>query len=64
MDFNYTGQSETGDFYTPYKTLGAAVTAAPNGCTLNLKTGSHAETLTISKPLQLLPYNGPVTVGH
>ena len=64
VDFNYTGQTETGDYYTPYKTLGAAVNAAPNGCALNLKTGSDAETLSISKPLQLLPYNGPVTVGH
>jgi hypothetical protein len=67
VDFNYAGQPslpETGDFYTPYNTLVEAVNAAPDGCTLNLKTGSHAETLTISKPLQLQAYNGLVTIGR
>lgn len=67
VDFNYAGLPslpETGDYYTPYNTLAEAVNAAPAGCTLNLKAGSHAETLTISKPLQLQAYNGLVTIGH
>lgn len=66
VDFNYLGAPslpETGEFYEPFDTLREAVDAAPPGCTLILKTGSRAETLTISKPLTLEAYNGPVTIG-
>jgi hypothetical protein len=63
VDFNYVG-TRTGDFYTPYNTMAEAVSAAPVGCTLNLKAGSRAETLTISKQLTLEAYNGPATVGQ
>ena len=63
IDFNYAGV-ESGGFSTPYNTLAEGVNAASAGCILHLKTGSSAETLTISKQLVLETYNGPVTIGQ
>lgn len=67
VDFNYPGQpslAPPGNFYTPFNTLAAAVASAAPGCTLILKPGSLAETITISKPLTLEAYRGPATVGR
>ncbi|MCI0540027.1 MAG: hypothetical protein L0Z50_32880 [Verrucomicrobiales bacterium] len=67
VDFNYAGSAsvrETGEFYEPFNTLSEAVNAAAPGCTLLLKTGARAESLTISKPLTLEAYNGLVTIGR
>lgn len=67
VDFNALGQPsfpETGYFNEPFNTLGEAVSSANPGCTLNLKTGSRAEMLTISKSLMLDAYGGPATIGH
>ena len=67
VDFNYPGQpslSETGLFDTPFNTLAEAVNAASAGCTINLKTGSRTEAITIAKPLNLEAYYGSVTIGQ
>lgn len=67
VDFYYRGQpslSETGMFDTPFNTLAEAVNAASPGCTINLKAGSLAEVLTITKPLTLEAYYGAVTIGQ
>lgn len=67
VDFSYPGEpsfNETGLFYTPFNTLAEAVNAASVGCTINLKTGSRAEAITITKQLQLEAYYGPVTIGQ
>jgi hypothetical protein len=65
--FNYPGQptsGENGFFNTPFNTLAEAVNAASAGCTINLKSGSRAETISITKQLQLEAYYGPVTIGQ
>jgi hypothetical protein len=64
--FNYAGQpalTEDGFFDTPFNTLAEAVNAAPSGCTINLKSGSQAEVITIIKALTLDAFYGPVTIG-
>jgi hypothetical protein len=64
VDFGFTGTQQNGTFANPYKTLAAGVNAATYGGTLHLKTGSSSETLTISKAVTLVDYNGPATIGH
>lgn len=66
-DFNYPGQptqTEDGRFYTPYNTLAEVVNAAAPGCTINLKAGSRNESITITKPLNLEAFYGPVMIGQ
>jgi hypothetical protein len=67
VDFNYPGEpslSENGLFRTPFNTLAEAVQYASAGCTINLKAGSRAEAITITKPLKLEAYYGAVTIGR
>jgi hypothetical protein len=67
VDFNAPGLPsvpETGSFYEPFNTLIEAISSVPLGCTLNLKAGSSPEVVTISKPLTLDAYYGPVTIGQ
>jgi hypothetical protein len=67
VDFNYPGQpsfDENGGFSTPFNTLAEAVSAVSPGCRINLKTGSRAEAITITKQLQLEAYYGWVTIGQ
>ena len=67
VDFNYAGTPslpETGEFYEPFNTLSEVVNAANPGCTIILKAGSRAESITITKPLKLEAYNGVVIVGQ
>jgi hypothetical protein len=67
VDFNAPGLPsfpETGYINQPFNTLAEAVSSATAGCTLNLKVGSRAEVLTISKPLTLEAYYGPATIGR
>jgi hypothetical protein len=63
IDFGYSGDTY-GTVDYPYKTLAEAVAEATPGCVLNLRAGSTAETITISKSLTLRPYDGPVTIGQ
>ncbi len=55
---------ETGFFYAPYNTIEEAVANAMPGCRLNLKAGSSSAALTITKPLTLDAFYGPVTLGQ
>lgn len=67
VDFSYGGAPalpETGEFHTPFSTLSQAVIAAPPGCTVLLKPGAPGEPITITKPLTLEAYAGPVTLGR
>jgi len=63
VDFGYAG-SENGTFAFPFNTLAEGTNAVSYGGTLNFKTGSSAATATISKPMTLKAYNGPVTIGQ
>jgi M6 family metalloprotease-like protein len=63
VDFSYTGSPQTGTFSNPYNTIAAGIAAASYGGTLHLKTGTSSETPTITKPLKIVGYNGPATVG-
>ena len=63
-DFNYLGQLEFGTFDSPFKTFARALSAASYGGFLHIKTGSTAETATISKHMTIGTYNGPVTIGR
>jgi hypothetical protein len=67
VDFSYGGAPalpETGEFHTPFNTLTEAVAAAPPDCTIILKPGALSEAITVTKPLTLEAYTGPVTVGR
>ncbi len=63
VDFNFTG-SQSGTFDNPYNTMAAGVNATPYGGTLHLKQGTSAESLTITKLMSIVGYNGPATVGR
>ena len=64
VDFNYTGSTQNGTFANPYKTMAAGIAAASYGGTLHLKTGTSSEMPTITKPLKIVGYNGPATIGQ
>lgn len=67
LDFNapdLPAAPEKGFFYAPFRNLEEAVASATPGCTLNLKAGSSPVTLTITKPLTLDAFYGPVTLGR
>ena len=64
VDFQFNG-TELGTFVQPFNTLGEAVNAASHGGTVKFKqSGASAETLTISKRLNLQAVGGPVTIGQ
>lgn len=62
VDFNYTGYM-SGAFDQPFNTMSLGVSSVTYGGILHIKTGSSSETLTITKPMKIITYNGPVTVG-
>lgn len=67
VDFSYGGAPslpETGEFHAPFNTLTEAVIAAPPGCTVILKPGALSGAITVTKPLTLEAYAGPVTLGR
>ena len=64
VDFQYSG-AETGTFAQPFNTLAEGVNAVSRGGTVKFKqSGTSAETLSISKPLNLQALGGPVTIGN
>lgn len=64
VDFHYTG-TELGTFALPFNTLGEAASAASFGGAVKFKLGgTSAETLSISKRLNLQALGGPVTIGQ
>jgi M6 family metalloprotease-like protein len=64
VDFNFTGSPQTGTFSNPFNTIAAGIAAASYGGTLHLKTGTSSETPTIIKPMKIVNYNGPATIGN
>jgi len=63
VEFQYSG-AETGSFAQPFNTLAEGVNAASRGGTIKFKQGgTSAETLSISKALDLQALGGPVTIG-
>lgn len=62
VDFPYVGP-ESGSFSTPYNTVAEAIARIVYGGTVNFKTGSSSETPTITTPMTLKAFNGPVTIG-
>jgi hypothetical protein len=64
VDFAYRGQDESGTFSSPFNTLAEGVAAVPAGATLRIKAGSTAETPTLTKPMSIIAYGGPVILGH
>jgi hypothetical protein len=67
VDFVYPGFPffpELGIFNYPYNTLAEGVSQVAYGGTIHFKTGSSTETRTISTPMTLQTFNGPVTIGH
>ncbi|MCX6925214.1 MAG: hypothetical protein NT154_18685, partial [Verrucomicrobia bacterium] len=67
VDFNYAGlpfNAEDGSFVWPFNTLSEGITAVTAGGNISIKSGSHRETGTFSKPATLRSYNGWATVGR
>ena len=62
VDFDYTG-IEAGTSELPFNTLAEGVNAAASGATVNIVSGSTAETPTISNPMTLKASGGNVTIG-
>ena len=63
VDFSFTGP-QSGTFANPYNTMAAGTAAVSFGGILHLKTGRSSETPKITKPMQVVGYNGPATVGN
>jgi len=67
VDFNYSG-AQDGTYLNPYSTLAQGVTAVSSGGTIAINSSiqpsdSH-ETMTISKPMTIMSFSGPATIGH
>jgi len=64
VDFNYGGSSQSGTYATPYSTLAQGTNAVATGGNIWIRSaGSSAETMTITKRMQINAYNGAATVG-
>lgn len=63
VDFAHTG-FENGNFPTPFNTLAEGADAVAYDRTIHVKAGTTPETATINKPLHIVSYGGPATIGH
>ena len=63
VDFSYTGLGY-GTFDRPFNTLALGLLAVSDGGVLHIKTGTSAETATMSKRMTLQAFNGLVTIGQ
>lgn len=63
VDFNNQGCRQFGNFLFPFGLLQFGVHRVGNGGTINIKTSTSSETLTITKPCTLKAYNGMVVIG-
>lgn len=63
VDFNHPGPLYLGSFDDPYATLADGVNSVGVRGTVRIKAGSRNETATISKPMTLEAFGGPVTLG-
>ena len=65
VDYNYTGSTQNGTYYAPYKTFAQAVAAVPSGGQVWFRTsGSKDETLTVTNAMSVHALFGPVTIGQ
>ena len=64
VDFSYGGSTQDGKFASPYKTLAGGVSAVPSGGTIAIKPGLSHETMTISKPMEIIAIGGATTIGQ
>lgn len=65
VDFNYGGFLQFGTFTFPYSTLAQGTNGVPVGGTILIKTsGSTPETMTISKPMTIVAFDGLATIGR
>ena len=63
VDFNYNGSPQSGTLSNPFNTMAAGISGVSYGGTLHLKTGASAETPVVTKPMKIVGYNGPASVG-
>ena len=65
VDFNFMGSPNKGTYANPYGTLAQGVTGVSPGGTIIFKTaGTSAETMKITKPMNMNVNDGQVTIGH
>jgi hypothetical protein len=64
VDFNYTVGTEDGTYARPYDTLAKGTNTVPSGGTIAIKPGSSPETMTMSKPMDIIAVGGAATIGH
>jgi hypothetical protein len=64
VDFSYPGPTEDGTYDHPFNTLAKGVSHVASGGTINIKPGASTETLTISKPMDIVAFGGVATIGH
>jgi hypothetical protein len=67
VDFNYTGP-QNGSYQLPFETLALGVTTVASGGTISIKANvqpsTSPETMTITKPMTILSFHGPATIGR
>jgi hypothetical protein len=68
VDFNFKNSPQLGTYPNPFQTLAQGVAAVPNGETIAFKAivqpSASQETMTISKPMNLIAVGGPATIGQ
>jgi subtilase family serine protease len=65
VNFNYTGSTQNGTYFEPFKTLAGGVNAVISGGTIIIETaGSSSETMTITKPMNIIAQDGAATIGN
>lgn len=63
VDFTYMGP-QNGTFQMPFETLATAVSVVAKGGTISIKPGLSHETMTISKPMNIVAFGGAATIGQ
>jgi subtilase family serine protease len=65
VDYTYIGATNDGTYNYPFTTLAQGVSAvSASGNIWFRNAGSKAETMTITKPMQIRAFNGAATVGN
>lgn len=62
VNFSAFGYQDGSESY-PFSTLAAGVSAVTAGGAIYVEPGSSSETLTISKPMTIVAFGGPATIG-
>ena len=63
VDFTYMGP-QNGTYQMPFETLATAVSVVAKGGTISIKPGLSHETMTISKPMNIVAFGGAATIGQ